>query len=368
MMISLRFYFLVLYASITIPTQCLGDICLPKNHVALFIFGDSVVDAGNNNYINTTTDFQVNFSPYGESFFRYPTGRPSNGRLIPDFIAEYAKLQLIPPYLHPGYERYIDGANFASIGAGALDETRRGLVLSLNAQLNYFNNLETLLRQELGEKEAKVLLDRAVYFFSIGSNDYFVTINSNTSLLQSYSKEEYVNLVIGNLTNVIKEIYKKGGRKFVFLGLGPWGCSPLFKALVKPGNTGACLEELTTLVKLHNKALSEVLPKLESELKGLKYSTADFYTFLSERINNPSKYGFTEGKIACCGTGPYRGTPSCGGKRSVKEYELCENVNDYVYFDSGHPSEKAYQQFAELIWSGTPNVSGPYNLKTLFEH
>ena len=79
-------------------------------------------------------------------------------------------------------------------------------VISLNAQLNYFNNLETLLRQEPGEKEAKVLLDRAVYFFSIGSNDYFVTINSNTSLLQSYSKEEYVNLVIGNLTNVIKVI------------------------------------------------------------------------------------------------------------------------------------------------------------------
>ena len=90
---------------------------------------------------------------------------------------------------------------------------------------------------------------------------------------------------------IFQEIYKKGGRKFVFLGLGPWGCSPLFKALVKPGNRGACLEELTTLVKLHNKALSEVLPKLESELKGLKYSTADFYNFLSERINNPSKYG-----------------------------------------------------------------------------
>lgn len=79
-------------------------------------------------------------------------------------------------------------------------------MISLNAQLNYFNNLETLLRQELGEKEAKVLLDRAVYFFSIGSNDYFVTINSNTSLLQSYTKEEYVNLVIGNMTNVIKVI------------------------------------------------------------------------------------------------------------------------------------------------------------------
>ena len=41
--------------------------------------------------------------------------------------AEYANLELIPPYLHPGYNRYIDGANFASGGAGALDETRQGL-------------------------------------------------------------------------------------------------------------------------------------------------------------------------------------------------------------------------------------------------
>ncbi|KAK7839427.1 gdsl esterase/lipase 5 [Quercus suber] len=91
MMISLRFYlcFLVLHASISIQTtQCHTEICLPKNHVALFIFGDSEVDAGNSNYINTTTDFQANYSPYGENFFRYPTGRSSNGRLITDFIGK----------------------------------------------------------------------------------------------------------------------------------------------------------------------------------------------------------------------------------------------------------------------------------------
>lgn len=77
--------------------------------------------------------------------------------------------------------------------------------ISLNAQLNYFNNLETLLRQERGEKEANVLLDRAIYFFSIGGNDYFVPFASNSSMqfLQSYSKQDYVNMVIGNLTTVI---------------------------------------------------------------------------------------------------------------------------------------------------------------------
>jgi hypothetical protein len=87
-MMGLRFHFcfLVLCASLILPTQCLAHTCLPEDHVALFIFGDSFFDAGNNNYINTSTDYQYNVWPYGETFFKYPTGRPSDGRLIPDFI------------------------------------------------------------------------------------------------------------------------------------------------------------------------------------------------------------------------------------------------------------------------------------------
>lgn len=91
-MIGLRLYFCltVLCAScLRIPTQCLGRICLPEDHVALFIFGDSIVDAGNNNYINTPTVLQANNWPYGESYFKYPSGRPSDGRLIPDFIGRF---------------------------------------------------------------------------------------------------------------------------------------------------------------------------------------------------------------------------------------------------------------------------------------
>ena len=55
---------------------------------ALFVFGDSFLDSGNNNYINTTTLDQANFPPYGETFFGFPTGRFSDGRLISDFIGE----------------------------------------------------------------------------------------------------------------------------------------------------------------------------------------------------------------------------------------------------------------------------------------
>ena len=63
------------------------QICeaLGKDH-PLFVFGDSIYDVGNNNYINTTTISQANFPPYGQTFFRFPTGRFSDGRVIPDFI------------------------------------------------------------------------------------------------------------------------------------------------------------------------------------------------------------------------------------------------------------------------------------------
>lgn len=49
-----------------------------------FVFGDSVFDNGNNNYLNTLA--KVNYSPYGIGFARGPTGRFSDGRNIPDFI------------------------------------------------------------------------------------------------------------------------------------------------------------------------------------------------------------------------------------------------------------------------------------------
>lgn len=59
-----------------------------NKHIALFVFGDSLYDPGNNNYINTTPEFQANFFPYGESYFNPPSGRFSDGRLIPDFVGE----------------------------------------------------------------------------------------------------------------------------------------------------------------------------------------------------------------------------------------------------------------------------------------
>lgn len=53
---------------------------------AFFVFGDSLVDNGNNNYLATTA--RADAPPYGiDSPTHRPSGRFSNGLNIPDFIS-----------------------------------------------------------------------------------------------------------------------------------------------------------------------------------------------------------------------------------------------------------------------------------------
>jgi hypothetical protein len=78
--------------------------------------------------------------------------------------------------------------------------------MDLKTQLSNFKNMEKQLRQKLGASEVKTLLSTAVYMFSIGTNDYLIPFTSNSTVLQSYSKKEYVKMVIGNITTVIQVI------------------------------------------------------------------------------------------------------------------------------------------------------------------
>lgn len=98
---------------------------------ALIVFGDSTVDAGNNNVLPTT--LKANFPPYGRDFMgtRKPTGRFSNGRVATDFYSEmYGLRSFVPAYLDPEYgiEDFAVGVCFASAGTGIDPETAGVLV------------------------------------------------------------------------------------------------------------------------------------------------------------------------------------------------------------------------------------------------
>ncbi len=58
---------------------------------AVLVFGDSIVDTGNNNAVLTLT--RSNFRPYGKDLNGgEPTGRFSNGRIPPDFLGQPIRL------------------------------------------------------------------------------------------------------------------------------------------------------------------------------------------------------------------------------------------------------------------------------------
>lgn len=62
--------------------RVLGNAQVP----ALFVFGDSLVDNGNNNGLASAA--KSNYYPYGVDFYQGPTGRFSNGRTIVDVLCK----------------------------------------------------------------------------------------------------------------------------------------------------------------------------------------------------------------------------------------------------------------------------------------
>ncbi|KAL9363822.1 hypothetical protein Peur_041695 [Populus x canadensis] len=129
---------------------------------ALYIFGDSGVDAGNNLYINTLAKPVF---PNGIDFgkpFGTPSGRYSNGRISVDFIVSTAQelglKNFPPPYLAPTTvgDVLLNGVSYASSGSGILNETGSffGGVISLENQIRYFNRTRQDIISNIGIRDA----------------------------------------------------------------------------------------------------------------------------------------------------------------------------------------------------------------------
>ena len=69
-----------------LTVSILVEICFAKNVPAIFVFGDSLVDVGNSNYILSLA--KANYIPNGIDF-GMATGRFTNGRTTVDIIGKY---------------------------------------------------------------------------------------------------------------------------------------------------------------------------------------------------------------------------------------------------------------------------------------
>ncbi|XP_074294800.1 GDSL esterase/lipase 4-like [Silene latifolia] len=331
------------------------------NTTTMFVFGDSLYDGGMTFY-SGIKGAGAEFWPYGNTHFRKPAGRYCDGRLIPDFLAQYAGLPFPEPYLKPGFTDYAKGVNFAAAGACVLVELRPNTIY-LKRQIKYFVEMIPKLEGQIGKEETKTLLSKAVYLLNIAGNDYVTLFQNNMGKTISPSrKRQFVNQIMGNITIHLKKIYSLGGRKFAFQNVGPLGCMPSMKYML--GFKGLCHEETLEIAKMHNAAFLTFAKKWEIQFPGFKYSIHDFHGSLYSRVLQPEKFGFKEGQTGCCGSGDYHGDFTC--QKRGKSFSVCSNPNDYLWFDAAHPTDMANQQFSRDFWSGDSDVVSPLNLQTLF--
>lgn len=308
------------------------------------VFGDSTVDPGNNNYVDTV--FRSNFPPYGKDFQdQTPTGRFSNGKLTTDLIASYIGLKdYLPPYLDPNLsiEELMTGVSFASAGSGFDPLTPQiTSVVSMPKQMEYFKEYKKRLQSAIGKKKMEDVINRAVFLVSAGTNDFVVNYFTLPIRRKNYTVSAYQQFILQSVKQLLKDLWDEGARKIAVTGLPPMGCLPIVitlnseNAILERG----CIEKYSRVGMEYNQMLQNEVNSMRGRLAhlGAKIDYIDIFTPLVDMIQGVGKHDFEEVSHGCCGTGYLEAGFLCNPGSNV-----CVDASKYVFFDSIHPTEKTY--------------------------
>ncbi|CAH1435428.1 unnamed protein product [Lactuca virosa] len=315
---------------------------MPENVTvpALIAFGDSILDQGNNNYFPTF--IRANFPPYGMNFLgARATGRFTNAKTPTDLIAEKIKVkEYVPAYLNPFIQDQdmITGVSFAS-GATGLDPltSRINSAIPMMDQLQMFSNYIRKLHVLVGKVETGNILNNSLFLVATGSDDFVDNYFTYPIRKVQYDIPSYCNYLISKASTFVKELHKLGARRVVVFSLPAIGCMPTSRTL-SGGKYRSCASIYNKAAKFFNKKLSSELYSLRFRNPPVKVVFADIYTPMLEIIKNPQSYGFEIVDRGCCGTGEVEVSWMCNALSRT-----CSNISNYFFWDSFHPTEKAYK-------------------------
>ncbi|KAL2556892.1 GDSL esterase/lipase [Forsythia ovata] len=334
-----------------------------KGDRTFFVFGDSLVDTGNNNYLATVA--RADSPPYGIDFPTHrPTGRFSNGYTISDIISEKLGAELTLPYLSPELKgkKLLVGANFASAGIGILDDTGIQFVniIRIHKQFKLFEEYQRRVSALIGEEKTQKLVNKALVLITLGGNDfvnnYFLTPITARSL--QFNLQDFSTYLISEYKSILLSLYQLGLRQILVTGIGPLGCAPAM--LATRSINGQCAEDPQLAMTIFNPLLNQMIKDLNHELGSVVFIAINSLQMQSDVIYNPSAHGFITSKVACCGQGPYNGLGLCTAASNI-----CPNRDLYVFWDPFHPTERANRIIVEAMFNGSENYMSPMNLSTL---
>ncbi|KAL6274121.1 hypothetical protein ACE6H2_024813 [Prunus campanulata] len=300
-------------------------VTLPENETipAVIVFGDSIVDPGNNNNIKTTV--KCNFPPYGRDFIgRKPTGRFSNGRVPSDLIAESVGVKnILPAYLDPSLK---------------VQDLLTGSVLSLSDQLDLFKKYLSKINAAVGEARTATILSKSIYIVCLGSDDIANTYYSTPLRRRQYDIPAYTDLMLKSASSFFQELYDLGARRIGIISLPAIGCVPSQRTL-NGGIDRGCSDNANQAASLFNSKLTAQIDAFNKRLTEARLVYLDIYNTSLSLIQNPSQYGLEVVNKGCCGTGNIEVGILC----TRYSPGTCKDPSKYLFWDSYHPTEKAYK-------------------------
>ncbi|CAH9075421.1 unnamed protein product [Cuscuta epithymum] len=330
---------------------------------AFLVFGDSLVDNGNNNYLVTSA--RADSPPYGIDYPTHSaTGRFSNGYNIPDLISQAIGSEATLAYLNPQLkgERLLVGANFASAGIGILGDTgfQFANIIRMGQQLEMFQAYKERVGSLIGGEEAESLVNDALTLITLGGNDFvnnYFLVPVTARRLQ-FTIPNFCNYLISEYRKILMRLYEMGCRRVLVTGTGPMGCVPA--ELATRSRNGQCAVDPQLAAEIFNPLLVEMLADLNEQLGSDVFVGVNAMEMQMDFINNPQSYGFVSTKVACCGQGPYNGIGLC-----TTASNLCQNRDEYAFWDAFHPTERANRIIVQSILTGANHYITPMNLSTI---
>ncbi|CAK9318464.1 unnamed protein product [Citrullus colocynthis] len=333
--------------------------CFSKAFTANFVFGDSLVEVGNNNYIPSLS--RANYVPNGIDF-----GRPT--------AQELGFKTFTPPYLAPSTTGAVilQGVNYASGSAGILNNTGKIFIARINmdAQLDNFANTRQDIISMIGLPAAIDLLRTSIFSITIGSNDF---INNYFTPAFSDSGHRLIppELFVGSMISRYRlqlTVITNNTLSSYFTDIKVDDSFPLLhsKTVLKkrdsnPSLGNNCANSPNLMAQLFNNQLRGILTELGARFQDSNFLYADAFRIVQDIVQNHATYGFENADSACCHiAGRYGGLFPCGPPSKV-----CVDRSKYVFWDSFHPSEAANSIIAGRLLNGDAIDIWPINIREL---
>ena len=333
---------------------------------AVYVFGDSTMDVGNNLYLGNVTLPYPPF-PYGIDFTGPgPNGRFSNGYNMADSISKLLGFNMSPPaFLSLTPETSVEilkglgGVNYASGGSGILDTTNNA-DLPLSKQVEFFAATKANMTEKSGGNSTNIdaLLSKSLFLISDGGNDMLAFWGNSPS---SDKVQPFYDDLLSNYTKYVKRLYRLGARRFGVINVPAIGCVPVVRAKSLIGEI--CEPFVNKLADGFNIALGDAMANLNASLPGMRYSVGSSYNLVTNFTGPPVAPGFDDVKSACCGGGKFNGETFC----SLPNTTHCDHRDDHLFWDGVHCTQAASNKGAEAIFAAPVelNFTAPINFKQL---